>query len=109
MTDFDNSDRGALWTRDKKNPKAPDMGGEFVLSSDTVQYLLGCITNGQEAKIEVSAWRKEAAPKPPFLSCAIKIPFSARTAHTKPSKPHLQEVPKPESYGESIADKNPWE
>ena len=111
---FDNNDRGGLWPREKKSPKQPDMGGEFTLSKETIQYLVSCVAQNKEAKIEVSAWRKEVSGKSPFLSCAVKIPFADRQGMQ--SAPTQRPEPQPvasgqatsQSYGESIAETPPW-
>jgi hypothetical protein len=108
VTEYTNDDRGALFPRDKRSPKAPDMGGELELSKDTVAYLVNCLKAGKEAKIEISAWRKRSKSDLTFLSCQVQIPFAARKGQNvtqlRPAEPS-----KEQSYGESIENTPPWD
>lgn len=110
---FDNTDRGGLWPRDKKGANHPDMGGEFILSEKTVRYLVECLKVGKEAKLDVSAWSKTPRSGARFLSCSVQIPYADRQGVQPAVKEGFGGGPKEQSgeksYAEEIKDTPPWD
>ena len=106
-----NEDRGALFSREKKTAKSPDMGGDVTLSRKTVQYLVECIQSGKPAKLSISGWRQTAKTGVGYLSCVYQPPFQDDqfTKQARPQDrqrtPSRQEFQKPDPIDESP----PWE
>ena len=65
---------GALWKRQKRNDKAPDMGGEVLIT----QELLDSLPRDEDGdlRLEVSAWVRQT-PKGEFLSLKVAKPYNA--------------------------------
>lgn len=74
---------GALWKRAKKSDKAPDMGGEVLLTQELIDSLPR--DDDGDIRLELSAWIRETA-KGEFLSLRAQKPYNA-----SPSKP-LKEI-----------------
>lgn len=80
MNQYPNS--GTLFTRDKKNPKAADYGGDMTIDAEVLQYLLAKARNGEEVKLELSGWRRQGRNNTNFISLKVDIPYSERQNRT---------------------------
>jgi hypothetical protein len=78
---------GALWKRQKKSDKAPDMGGEILLTQELIDSLPRDADG--DLRLEVSAWVRQTA-KGEFLSLRAAKPYNAE--QTKPAKPVKKEI-----------------
>jgi hypothetical protein len=57
MADYDNRDKGVIFFRkEKKSDKAPDWGGHFELSTDTLKKLIELAKAQQPVKFNLSGW-----------------------------------------------------
>ena len=57
MVDYDNRDKGVIFfRREKKNEKAPDWGGHFEFSTDTLKKLIEKAKAGEPIKYNISGW-----------------------------------------------------
>lgn len=75
--DFPNS--GTMHLREKKSPRAADMGGDFVIEADVLEYILQQANGGaRQVKLEVSAWRRMGRNNNQFWSLKIQTPWSER-------------------------------
>lgn len=68
---------GALWKRQKRSDKAPDMGGEVLIT----QELLDSLPRDEDGdlRLEVSAWIRQTA-KGEFLSLKVAKPYNAESS-----------------------------
>lgn len=73
-----NVNSGALFNRNKKTNNSPDMGGDVTLDRRMVDYLVKCLEDGIEPKLELSAWRKGARGGSSYLSLSVAVPYSLR-------------------------------
>lgn len=74
---YDNS--GALFTREKKSPNAPDWGGDLEINGEVLDYILRCAERGEPVKIELSGWMKSGRNNTRFISINGKIPYAVRS------------------------------
>lgn len=74
---YENS--GALFTREKKTPNAPDWGGDLEINGEVLDYILRCAERGEPVKIEISGWMKSGRNNSRFISLNGKIPYAARS------------------------------
>jgi hypothetical protein len=75
---FDDNNRGAMFARQKRSAGSPDMGGDFTLAGDVLDYVRRCIERNEPVKLEISAWRKMSRGNTPFTSIAIDIPWQVK-------------------------------
>ena len=91
MTEYDNSNKGALFTNDRKtNPGQPDFTGNIVLSKDLILFMTKEISAGREPKIAIKGWRKQSKAGKNFVSLAAEEPWDASKAAPRPA-PQRQE------------------
>jgi len=69
---------GAIFPRQKRNPKAADFGGDVTLEGDVVDYIIRCAERGEEVKIDISAWKRQTNSGGTMLSLKVELPFSER-------------------------------
>ena len=50
---------GAMFLRQKRSEKSPDMGGDIILSGDLLDYIIRCAERGDECKVELSGWKRK--------------------------------------------------
>lgn len=67
---------GALWKRQKRNDKAPDMGGEILLTQELIDSLPR--DEDGDLRLEISAWIRQTA-KGEFLSVKAAKPYNAES------------------------------
>lgn len=72
--EYDNSNRGALFARQKRSANAPDMGGEITLSGEVLDYILDEARQGRDPKVSLSAWRKQGNSGP-MMSLSVQKPW----------------------------------
>lgn len=65
---------GALWKRPKRNDKAPDMGGEVLLTQELIDSLPR--DEDGDIRMELSAWIRKTA-KGEFLSIRVSKPWNS--------------------------------
>ena len=73
--DYPNS--GALFQRDKRGPSSPDMGGDFTIDAEVLDYVMKCANAGEQVKLEISTWRKQGRSGD-FQSITVNIPYKVR-------------------------------
>lgn len=57
MAEYDNRDRGVIFFRsEKRSAGAPDWGGNFELSTDTLKKLIELAKAQQPIKFNISGW-----------------------------------------------------
>lgn len=67
--------RGAMFPRQKKTQKSPDMTGDFVLQGEALDYVAAELQRGSgEVKLYLSAWR-QTGNSGPFNSFVIRPPM----------------------------------
>jgi hypothetical protein len=81
---------GALWKRQKRNDKAPDMGGEVLITQELIDSLPRDADG--DIRLEISAWTRQTA-KGEFLSLKVAKPYNAETV--KPKKEIEDDLPDP--------------
>ena len=69
---------GALFSRQKRNDAAPDMGGDITIEGDELDFLIRCAEEGKPVKLEISAWKKRTRDGGSFLSLSAQIPYAVR-------------------------------
>lgn len=76
---YDDTNRGALFGRNKRTTNSPDMGGDFLIGGDLLKYIMDEAQKGnQQIKVEMSAWRKMGRGNNPFMSISVSIPYAIR-------------------------------
>lgn len=84
---------GALWKRQKKSDKMPDMGGEVLLTQELIDSLPR--DEDGDLRLEISAWIRQTA-KGEFLSLKAAKPYNADSApRPQPKKEIEDELPDP--------------
>ncbi len=86
---------GALWKRQKKNDKAPDMGGELLLTQDLIDSLPR--DEDGDIRLEVSAWVRQTA-KGEFLSLKAAKPYNAAPSRPVTAKKDIEEDELPDPW-----------
>lgn len=84
---------GALWKRQKRSDKAPDMGGEILLTQELIDSLPR--DEDGDIRMEISAWVRQTA-KGEFLSLKAAAPYNATNA--KPVKKEIVEDELPDPW-----------
>lgn len=82
QNEFPNS--GSMHSREKRTPNAPDMGGDFTITGEVLDYVLREAQNSREVKLELSAWRKMSRANVAFLSLSINTPYAYRQQQQNP-------------------------
>lgn len=75
---------GALFQRQKKSQNSPDMGGDFTLEGDVLDYILDCASRGEPVKLDIAAWRKMSRNNGTFMSISVNIPWQVRRDQQQP-------------------------
>ena len=75
---FDNTNRGGLFPRNKTTPKSPDMGGDIEIGGEVLDYILANANSGQNIKLYLSAWREQMRGGGARISLSVRIPAEAR-------------------------------
>lgn len=68
---------GALFARQKRTPNSADVGGDFTIDGDVLEYILREARKGS-VKLEISGWRKMGRSNEPFTSIKVAIPWKDR-------------------------------
>lgn len=96
MTEYDNSNKGALFTNDRKtNPGQPDFTGNIVLSKELILFVTKEISAGREPKIAIKGWRKQSKAGKSFVSLAAEEPWDASKAASRPAPQRQEQQPSP--------------
>lgn len=74
--EFPNS--GALFGRDKTSDKSPDLGGNFSIDNEVLDYVVACMERGEKVALEISAWRKQSRSGNNYMSITVNIPYKVR-------------------------------
>lgn len=69
---------GALFSRQKKSQNSPDMGGDFTLDGEVLDYVMKMAERGQPVKLELSVWRKMSRANQTYLDLKVSIPYAVR-------------------------------
>lgn len=69
---------GSMHARQKRSQNAADMGGDFLLSDDVLDYVINQANLGGDVKLEISAWRRQSRSGNTFWSLKIQTPYSER-------------------------------
>lgn len=78
MYDNKGESRGAMFPRQKKSQNSPDSTGDFILTGDTLAYVMDQLQGGaSEIKLYISSWRKQDRSGSPMLSFSIRPPMEA--------------------------------
>lgn len=81
---------GALWKRQKRNDKAPDMQGDILITKELIDSLPR--DEDGDFRVEVSAWIRQT-PKGEFLSLRVSKPWNP---DAKPVKKETEDdIPDP--------------
>lgn len=60
---------GGLWDNRHKNaPNHPDWKGHVVVTREQIRMLIAMIDNGMEAKLQLSAWKRQAQSGQRYIS-----------------------------------------
>lgn len=71
--------QGSLFIRDKRSPKAPDVGGDITIGGDVLTYILDLMNKGEQTiKLEIAGWKRRSRNGDDFTSLAVNIPYSER-------------------------------
>lgn len=84
---------GAMFPRQKKNPKGPDVGGDFILTGEELQYVLDQARTGS-VKLEVNGWRRMGRNNSAFTSIRVNIPYELR----KPAEDKGYQTPRQQGF-----------
>lgn len=76
MAEYPNT--GALFVRQKKNPKAADYGGDVTIDGEVLDYILRQRERGQEVKIVLSGWKRMGRGNTTFISLKVEVPWQER-------------------------------
>ena len=96
MTTFDNTNKGVLFTNDRKTaPNQPDFTGNVVLSRELILYVTKEIAEGREPKIAVKGWRKTSGAGKTFVSLSVEEPWDPNKAQTPRPRAQVQAAPPP--------------
>lgn len=90
---YDNSNRGALFTNERKTkPNQPDFTGNIVLSQELILHATREMAAGREPKIALSGWSKVSGAGKKFLSLSADKPYDPN-AQARPSQPAQRQAP----------------
>jgi hypothetical protein len=71
--------RGAIFPRQKKSEKSPDMTGDFILTGETLDYVAQQLQSGSgQIKLYVSAWRNVGRGNQPYNSFIVRPPMESQ-------------------------------
>jgi hypothetical protein len=65
--------KGALFVRQKQSPQQPDYGGFVELTPDQLRLLVQMSQSGQEAKLQISLWKKRSQAGQPYLFAGTEV------------------------------------
>ena len=128
---FDDRDRGALFSHDKRgNAKAPDMRGKLTFSQELLEVLNQQMSERKAMTLEISAWRTKSKNGQVFLSMRMQKPYDGqkqdnireepkgRSSYSgqggqrydnRPRRIPLDSTgPDPDDSLEGIGDQEPW-
>lgn len=105
MNKYENS--GAIFNRNKKSDKGPDMGGDFTLGGEVLDYIIRQYESGQEVKLDISAWRRHSNNGGTFMSLKIDRPYSERSGNAPRREERRDERPRQGSFGPRDQEYNP--
>lgn len=69
---------GAMFGRNKTSDKAADMGGDFTLEDDVLDYILLCVERRRPIKLEIAGWKRRTRDGGQMLSLKIQTPYEER-------------------------------
>jgi hypothetical protein len=72
---YDDTNRGALFPKQKRSPKAADMDGHIEIGADVLQHILDNAQGGGLVKIRLSAWRRQLRQGGTMLSLKAEVPW----------------------------------
>lgn len=78
---------GALFPRQKKTEKSPDMGGDFTLNGEVLQYVLDCAQRGAPVKLEIVGRRRMGRNNMSFISLNVNTPYEERGGGQRNGQP----------------------
>ena len=78
MAAEDYPNTGAMFAREKKSEKAADMGGDFTLEGDVLDYVIRCAERGEPVKLEIAGWKRRTRQGGQMLSVKIQTPYEQR-------------------------------
>ena len=79
--EFPNS--GAVFGRDKTSDKSPDLGGNFSIDNEVLDYVLACAERNEKVTLEISAWRKQSRSGNNYMSITVNIPYKVRNPNAQ--------------------------
>lgn len=75
MPEYNNENRGALFSRPKRGEKGPDVGGDIELSYELLAYLVEQHRTKQPLKLELAGWKRTSKAGSGYLSLLVQKPF----------------------------------
>lgn len=114
---YEDRNRGAMFPRQKKSDRSPDMGGDITITDDVLDYIVQNARSGS-VKISVSAWRAMSRGNKAFTKLAVSVPFERdeqpqrrpqRQPQREYQRPRQQQMDygreeRPRDYNHSIKD-----
>lgn len=78
MADKSYPNTGAMFAREKKSDKAADMGGDFTIEEEVLDYILRCVDRREPVKLEIAGWKRRTRDGGQMLSIKIQTPYEER-------------------------------
>jgi hypothetical protein len=90
--------RGAMFPRQKKGEKSPDMTGDFILTGETLDFIAQQLQSGAgQIKLYVSAWRNVDRGNQPYNSFIVRPPMESQA----------QQPQRQQDYGNTYPPRTP--
>ena len=80
---------GALFARQKRSQNSADVGGDFTIDGDVLDYIVREARKGS-VKLEISGWRKMGRNNQPWTSIKVAIPYALRENLPDRQQPNYQ-------------------
>ncbi len=77
--EYDNTNKGVMFVRRKSSDKSPDLGGDFHLGGNVLEYILREVQNGnRQIKVSVIGYHGHSRKGDPMTNLRILIPDDNR-------------------------------
>jgi hypothetical protein len=92
MTDY--RSRGAIFPKQDKQGKQPDMTGYIEVTGDQMRRLVEMSKAGQEVKLQLSAWNETAKDTGrPFVSLSAQAYMKGNAPQSSGNMPNMDDIP----------------
>jgi len=66
---------GALFPRERRKSRSPDMLGKLVISASLVRHLCNQLDAGEEAEMQIAAWQNTSGSGEKYLTLVAQRPW----------------------------------